>query len=295
MVCWGHAVNSQTRGPDMKKAMQKLDLLVVIDPFPTVAAVMHDRQDGVYLLPATTQFETYGSVTASNRSLQWREKVIDPLFESKVDHEITYLFARKFGFEKEIFKNIKVEGTEPLIEDITREFNRGMWTIGYTGQSPERIKLHMANQHTFDKITLRANGGPCDGDYYGLPWPSWGTADMKHPGTPNLYDTSKPVAEGGLCFRARYGVVAPEKWATGDAADNLLAVDSAIPVGSEIKDGYPEFTMRHAEEARLGWRPDGRGTRDDRQDRWAIRGQLEDRPLRRHPAGCDQAWLRPVR
>ena len=42
-----------------------------------------------------------------------------------------------------------------------------MWTIGYTGQSPERLKLHMANQHTFDKVTLKANGGPADGDYYG--------------------------------------------------------------------------------------------------------------------------------
>ena len=30
----------------------------------------------VYLLPACTQFETSGSVTASNRSLQWRERVI---------------------------------------------------------------------------------------------------------------------------------------------------------------------------------------------------------------------------
>ena len=55
-----------------------------------------------------------------------------------------------------MFKNIKVNGNdEPLIEDITREFNAGMWTIGYTGQSPERLK-HMANQHTFDKTTLQA-------------------------------------------------------------------------------------------------------------------------------------------
>ena len=35
---------------------------------------------------------------------------------------------------------------------------------------------------------------------------------MKHPGTPNLYDPSKPVAEGGLNFRARFGVKAPDKW-----------------------------------------------------------------------------------
>ncbi len=251
MVMWGHAPNSQTRGPEMKKAMEKLDLFVVIDPFPTVSAVMHDRKEGTYLLPATTQFETRGSVTASNRSLQWREKVVEPLFESKVDHEIMYLFAKKFGFETEMFKNIKVAGTEPDVEDITREFNSGMWTIGYTGQSPERLKKHMANQATFDKITLKANGGPCDGDYYGLPWPSWGTAEMNHPGTPNLYDTSMAVKDGGLCFRARFGVTAPEGYATGDAeADNMLAVDS-YPAGSEIKDGYPEITYAMIE--KLGW------------------------------------------
>ena len=254
MVFWGHAPNSQTRGPDMKKAMEKLELLVVIDPYPTVTAVMHDRTDGVYLLPAATQFETYGSVTASNRSLQWREKVFEPLFEAKVDHEIMYLFAKKFGFDQEMFKNIKVENNEPSVEDMTLEFNKGMWTIGYTGQSPERLKLHMANQHTFDKVTLRANGGPCDGDYYGLPWPCWGTADMKHPGTPNLYDTSKPVSEGGLCFRARFGVTAPEKWAKGNPdADNLLAVES-YPEGSEIKDGYPEITYAMID--KLGWAGD---------------------------------------
>ena len=82
MVFWGHAPNSQTRLPDMQKAMAKLDLLVVVDPYPTMSAVMHGRKDGVYLLPAATQFETYGSVTASNRSLQWRDKIMEPLFES---------------------------------------------------------------------------------------------------------------------------------------------------------------------------------------------------------------------
>jgi len=66
MVFWGHAPNSQTRMKEMKAAMEKLDMMVVIDPYPTVSAVLSDRTDGVYLLPATTQFETYGSVTASN-------------------------------------------------------------------------------------------------------------------------------------------------------------------------------------------------------------------------------------
>ena len=168
MVLWGHAPNSQTRMVEMKTAMEKLDLLVVIDPYPTVTAILHDRTDGAYLLPAATQFETYGSVTASNRSLQWREKVVEPLFESLPDHTIVKLFSDKFGFSDRIFRNIEVNGDEPLVEDLTREFNRGMWTVGYTGQSPERMRTHMENQHTFDRTTLRANGGPADGDYLRL-------------------------------------------------------------------------------------------------------------------------------
>ena len=242
MVLWGHAPNSQTRGPEMKKAMEKLDLMVIIDPYPTVSAVMHDRTDGVYLLPACTQFETHGSVTASNRSIQWRDKVIEPLFESLPDHTIAYKLANKLGFGDELCKHIAVEGDEPVIEDITREFNRGMWTVGYTGQSPERLKDHQQNWHTFDFTTLKAEGGPADGDYYGMPWPCWGTAEMRHPGTPNLYDTSKPVADGGLNFRARFGV-------ERDGV-NLLAEDS-YPVGSEIEDGYPEFTADMLK--KLGW------------------------------------------
>ena len=259
MVFWGHAPNSQTRLPDMKEAMAKLDTLVVVDPYPTMSAVMNDRTDGVYLLPAATQFETYGSVTASNRSFQWREKVVEPLFEARPDHEIIYRFAEKFGFAEQMFKNIAVLDKEPLVEDTLREINSGMWTIGYTGQSPERLQRQMANQHTFDRTTLQAVGGPCDGEYYGLPWPCWGTPEMDHPGTPVLYDTSKPVAKGGLTFRARFGV---EK----DGV-NLLA-EGAHSVDSEIEDGYPEFTM--AVLKRLGW--DGDLTADERAAIEAVAG-----------------------
>ncbi len=260
MIFWGHAPNSQTRLVEMQKAMDKLDTLVIIDPYPTMSAVMHNRKDGVYLLPASTQFETYGSVTASNRSLQWREKVVDPLFESLPDHVIMYKLAKKLGFADELFKQVKVENDEPNLEDVTREFNKGMWTIGYTGQSPERLKKHMANQHTFDRTTLQANGGPCDGEYYGLPWPCWGTAEMGHPGTPNLYDPSKPVAEGGLNFRARFGVKAPDEW----GGQNLLAEGNSegvsYPVGNELKAGHPEFTMAMLQ--KLGW--DGDLTADEK-------------------------------
>jgi hypothetical protein len=39
-----------------------------------------------------------------------------------------------------------------------------------------------------------------------VPWPCWDSPELKHPGTPLLYDISKPVAEGGLPFRAGWGV-----------------------------------------------------------------------------------------
>ncbi len=243
----GHAVNSQTRGPDMKRALEspKLELVVISDPFPTHLSVMSDRKNGVYLLPTCTQYETYGSVTASNRSIQWREKVIEPLFESLPDHVILYKLAKKLGFADEMFKHIKVDNDEPLIEDILREINHGTWTIGYTGQSPERLKDHTKYRHTFNTTTLRAEGGPLDGEYYGLPWPCWGTPEMKHPGTPILYDPSKPVAQGGLCFRTRFGV---------EHNGVSLLADGSYPVGSEIKDGYPEFTADMLKQ--LGWWPD---------------------------------------
>lgn len=251
LVFWGHAPNSQSRGKEMVEAMKKLDLLVVIDPYPSATAAMAAmvRKDGVYLLPAATQYETSGSVTASNRSLQWREKVIEPLFEAKPDQTIMYLFAKKLGFADQLVgkrdgkQNIAVVNDEPVIEDITREFNRGAWTIGYTGQSPERLKLHMKNMHTFDVKTLRAKGGPCDGEYYGLPWPCYGTPEMKHPGSPNLYDTSKHVMDGGGNFRANFGV---EK----DGV-NLLAEDGSYSKGAELTTGYPEFD--HVLLKKLGW------------------------------------------
>ncbi len=205
---------------------------------------MNGRTDNVYLLPATTQFETTGSVTATNRSIQWRDQVIEPLFESKPDHEIMYLLAKKLGLADQLFKHIKVENNQPVIEDITREFNKGMWTIGYTGQSPERLKAHQQNWHTFHKTSLEAEGGVADGETYGLPWPCWGgTPEMKHPGTHILYDTSKTVAQGGGNFRARFGV---------ERNGESLLADDSFSLGCELEDGYPEFTHKMLKQLMVG-------------------------------------------
>ncbi|MCH1930016.1 molybdopterin-dependent oxidoreductase [Shewanella sp. A25] len=239
---WGQSVNTETRQREVRDALDKMDTVVVVDPFPTMAGVMHRRKNGVYLLPAATQFETQGSVSNSGRSIQWREQVIQPLFESKTDIEIMYRLAEKVGIAEQYTKRIAKENGLPVIEDITREINRGMWTIGMTGQSPERIKLHTQNWGTFSNKTLEAEGGPAKGETYGLPWPCWGTPEAKHPGTQILYNQSKHVKDGGGNFRARYGVEYNGK--------NLLA-EGSFSKGAEIQDGYPEFTDKLLKQ--LGW------------------------------------------
>jgi formate dehydrogenase major subunit len=256
MIVMGHGGNTITRMPEAAKGVEALDLLVVADLVPTTWAVLSNRKNNTYLLPAGSSYEMAGSRTASNRALQWGEQIVRPIFESKNDHEIMYLLAKKLGLADRMFKNIKVENNVPVAEDILREINRGGWSTGYCGQSPERLKAHMKNQAKFDMLTQRA---PKDvpeigGDYYGLPWPCWGTPELRHPGTPLLYNTSIPVMEGGGTFRARFGVEREVKQADGTTVKYNLLAEGSYSKDSEIKDGYPEFTYGVLK--KLGWDKD---------------------------------------
>ncbi|MQX77823.1 formate dehydrogenase subunit alpha [Sinorhizobium medicae] len=247
MFVQGHASNSITRIPESIKGLAGLELLVVADPHPTTwasLAVQAGRKDNTYLLPVCTQFETSGSRVASNRSIQWGEQIVPPSFEQKDDYQVLYLLSQKLGLAEWMFKNIAVEGDRPVPEDVLREMNRGGWSTGYCGQSPERLKAHMRNQHKFDLLTLRApkDDPEVGGDYYGLPWPCWGKPELRHPGTANLYSTGLNVMDGGSPFRARFGV---------ERNGETLLAEGSYTEGSELTDGYPEFTMAVLQ--KLGW------------------------------------------
>ncbi|RUM95836.1 formate dehydrogenase [Pseudaminobacter arsenicus] len=250
MFVQGHASNSITRIPESVKGLAKLDLLVIADPHPTTwasLAVQGGRKDNTFLLPVCTQFETSGSRVASNRSIQWGEQIVKPSFEQKDDYQVIYRLAQKLGLAERMFKNIAVEGDRPVPEDVLREMNRGSWSTGYCGQSPERLKAHMKNQRKFDLVTLRApkDDPEVGGDYYGLPWPCWGKPELRHPGTANLYNTGLHVMDGGSPFRARFGV---------ERNGQTLLAEGSYTEGSELTDGYPEFTM--AVLKKLGWDKD---------------------------------------
>jgi formate dehydrogenase major subunit len=111
----------------------------------------------------------------------------------------------------------------------------------------------MRHQDKFDIVSLRAppNAPEVGGDYYGLPWPCWGKPEIRHPGSAILYNTNLHVKDGGGTFRARFG--------TERNGQTLLAEDS-YSQGSDLVDGYPEFTM--AVLKKLGW--DNELTADER-------------------------------
>jgi formate dehydrogenase major subunit len=247
MIVMGHNGNTVTRIPEMVKGLEKLDLMVVADPHPTIFSAISNKKDNIYLLPACTSLEMEGSRTASNRSLQWGEQIVEPAFESKNDYEIMYLLAKKLGFADKMFKNIKVTDNRPDAADLLREINRGGWSTGYCGQSPERLKAHMKNQAKFDLVSLRApkDDPEVGGDFYGLPWPCWGKPEIRHPGSPILYRTDVHVKDGGGTFRARFGV---------ERAGKTLLAENSYSKGSELIDGYPEFTMAVLQ--KLGWDKD---------------------------------------
>jgi len=252
MIVFGHGGNTVPRMQDAQRGMDALDLLVVADPHPTTFAALHSRTDNTYLLPVCTQFEVDGSRTASNRSVQWGQKIVEPIFESDNDFAVMHALAERLGFADEMFKPYDmVQGKfhmEPTAESILREINRGGWSTGYTGQSPERLKAHMENQQHFDLITLRAGPDAPEeirGDYYGLPWPCWGTPEFRHPGTHILYNPNIPVREGGGAFRPRFGL---------ERDGETMLAEGSWPVESEIEDGYPEFTYALLQQ--LGWDAD---------------------------------------
>ncbi|MGG5807864.1 formate dehydrogenase subunit alpha [Falsiroseomonas sp. CW058] len=256
MIVFGHGGNTVTRMPEAARALEALELLVVADPHPTTFAMQSGRRNDTYLLPICTQFECDGSRTSSNRSVQWGSKVVNPIFESRTDYEVMYRLAgaldaaaarqgQPVRFQADMFKAFEIRDNAPTAESILREINRGAWGSGYSGISPERLKLHQQHQDKFDLVTLRARAdAPAEirGDYYGLPWPCWGTPEMRHPGSHILYNTNLHVKEGGGSFRPRFGV---------ERNGTTLLAEGSWSKGSDIQDGYPEFTV--AVLKRLGW------------------------------------------
>lgn len=179
---WGHSSNSQAQMDRIKRALEKVELLVDIDPFVTTTSILPDRKEGAYILPAATVYEQPGSVTNSNRDIQWRNRIVAPVWESRTDLAIILDLAERLGFKDEFTKNTKeawkgvpesMKGVKELPEEtyasIIGEWNLGMRTIGMTGQTYERMKRQQEWAHAFDVKTKKATGGRCMASSGGCP------------------------------------------------------------------------------------------------------------------------------
>ena len=94
LVCIGNGISTVTQTHKTKEALDKLDLVVFIDPYVNDAAVITTRSDNMFLLPAASQMETSGSVINTSRVAQWRFEVVKPMYEARTDHEILFDFAK---------------------------------------------------------------------------------------------------------------------------------------------------------------------------------------------------------
>jgi formate dehydrogenase major subunit len=234
----GNGITSISQQAEVKKGLDALDMLVLVDPFVNEAAILTDKKDGIYLLPAASQFETEGSVTATNRSAQWRYQVVEPLYESKPDQDILFELAKRLGFYEQYTKGMLMKENKKTFtwpDDATDEIARIIKTIGLTGWTAKRLKKHTDNWHMFDEVSLRGYG-PMKGEYYGLPWPCW---TETHSGSPILYNADRPVSEGGMGFRNRFGME--------HEGNDLLAASAMTVEGSKVKGGYPEITKDNIE------------------------------------------------
>lgn len=125
------------------KAMEKLDWMVVMDPFAHETARFWERpganpaeiETEVFFLPACHLYEKEGSITNGNRWIQWRYKAIEPLGDSKNDLWIV----------NELFKAVRKEYEKGGV--FTNPILTLDWDYDAGGHEPD-----------WDKVALEMNG-----------------------------------------------------------------------------------------------------------------------------------------
>ena len=138
----------------VEEALKKLDFLVVQDMFLSETA-----QLAHIVLPAASWVEKEGSLTNTERRVQWARKAIHPIDETKADWQIICQVANQLGLQYNY----------ACPEDILHEINKVI--PAYSGITPERIK----------------------GRAGGLIWPC---PTFDHPGTPILHSETFRTADG---------------------------------------------------------------------------------------------------
>lgn len=118
------------------KALHKLEFMVVQDIVPTPTMEFAD-----IVLPAAAMLENEGSLTNTERRVQWSFQAINPPGEARPDWWIVSEIGKAAGFTGDGPKGFNYSGPE----DILREVNA--CTPQYRGITPERLKANLAGIH----------------------------------------------------------------------------------------------------------------------------------------------------
>ena len=242
------------------KGLKALELLVVADPHPTTwasLAVKAGRKDDMYLLPVATQFECKGSRVASNRAMQWGEQIVKPIFESKDDLEVMYLHRQEARLRRQDVQ--EHQGREqpaggrghPARDESRQLVDRLLRPVagahqGAHGEPGQVRPGHAcARQRTIRKSAATITA--CRGR----------AGARRRSSIRARRCSTTPTSRSwtaAACFRA-----ALRRRARGEAAGRhdpkvSLLADGSYSKDSEIKDGYPEFTVGVLK--KLGWDKD---------------------------------------
>lgn len=114
----------------VRQALETLEFLVVQDIFLTETAKL-----AKVVLPAACWAEKEGSITSTERRVQWSHQAIKPLDEAKADWEIICQLGSKMGFKLAYSKS----------DEILHEINRII--PSYAGITPERLREMIGGLH----------------------------------------------------------------------------------------------------------------------------------------------------
>jgi anaerobic selenocysteine-containing dehydrogenase len=131
-----------------RQALAALDLLVVINRFPTA-----DAQFADLILPATTMFEIESYVVHDD-FVQWRQRLIDPVGEARNDYLIFAELARRLGYG-----HLWPQTEEALVRSA---LDGAPFTLEELRARPEGLSLETTpmQYRKYEKGLLRRDGRP---------------------------------------------------------------------------------------------------------------------------------------
>ena len=149
MIVSGSSIQTAWPNPARwRRALASLDLLVVIDRFPTADATYADL-----VLPATTMFEIE-SYQEYDHSVQLRRRVIEPVGEARNDYLIFAELARRLGYgerwpqsEREMVE-LALQGTGITYDELA------------ASEDPLPLRVVEQRYRKWERGELRADGAP---------------------------------------------------------------------------------------------------------------------------------------